>query len=87
MENDTAAKVGKFFIVAVGIAFTLPLLIALGAIMGALVGWVVGLLFPDAIARGLAAFHLGAMEPYQLGAFVGFISSFFRSNRVEKKEP
>lgn len=82
--SDNLGKIGTGFIVAAGVAALLPFLIALSTIVGALVGLVVGWMFEETFALWLRVLRLEA-EPYQVGAALGFVSAFFRSNRTEKK--
>lgn len=64
------------FATAVGGIIGLFFLVCLGTIMGSLIGWVVGLLFEEAITSTLGA--LGNLSMWKLGATLGFISGFFR---------
>lgn len=51
----------------------------IGTVMGALAGWIVGLVFPETL--GLLAKMLNVdAAPWQLGAILGFIGGFFRSS-------
>ena len=50
----------------------------MGTVIGALAGFIVGLLFDDSLA--LLAQVLGIQAaPYQLGAIFGFVGGFFRT--------
>lgn len=67
-------------------ALTLFIGITLGAVLGALSGWCVGLLFPDAFR--LLEYPLGMVninppaQPYQIGAMLGFVAGFFVKKRA-----
>jgi hypothetical protein len=54
----------------------------LGATFGAFAGWVVGLLWGDAIISTLKAFGLnvGNLAMWQIGCTLGFVGAFFRSS-------
>ena len=56
--------------------FALPLV---GVIMGAFCGWVVGTFWPSTMLHGMTALGMGAMAPYQFGAFLGFSGGFFKT--------
>lgn len=55
---------------------------AIGAALGALAGWLVALWFPATAAKVVAS--TGYLV-YQLGAILGFVGSFFRSNVTQAK--
>ena len=54
-----------------------------GTVMGALVGWVVGLLFDGTMHLLAQALGIDA-QPYQLGAMFGFLGGFFRASMEVK---
>lgn len=83
-SSDTLGKIGAGFIIAFGIAALLPFLIVLSTLIGAMVGWLAGALFPETFSAWLVIFRL-QMEPYQVGAALGFVSAFFRNNRSNGK--
>lgn len=64
-------------------AVTVAIAVFVGALaataVGALVGWLVGLVFSGSMAHLQDFLHTTA-EPYQIGAMLGFIGSFFRSS-------
>ena len=63
--------VGMFFLYAV-----------LGTVIGALTGWVVGIFFAKPILAILSAVGIEGFKMWQIGAFLGFVGSFFRSTNV-----
>ena len=60
----------------------------ISTVMGAAVGWVVGLVFHDTIFDFLRRIGIDVtgMSMWQIGASLGFIGSFFRSNQTVKKD-
>ena len=52
--------------------------------MGAIAGWVVGLVFDDTMRLLAQALGIEA-RPYQLGAMLGFLGGFFRASLEVKK--
>lgn len=54
--------------------------------MGALTGWTVGMLFGGIIKHVLAAFGVYNVEVWQLGATLGFVSAFMRTQTTIKKD-
>jgi hypothetical protein len=50
-----------------------------GVVMGAFCGWVVGTFWPSTMLQGMTALGMGAMAPYQFGAFLGFSGGFFKT--------
>ena len=67
--------------VAVAIVAGLLLFVfsVLGAAMGAICGWAVGLAFGDTMRAFFGALGLGHLAPWQIGAMLGFVGSFFRA--------
>ena len=62
------------FLVFVGI----PLAFVLNVFIGAVSGWIVGLFFGNAILGILSQIGVSGFSMWQIGAFLGFISGFFR---------
>lgn len=55
----------------------------LGIGFGAFAGWVAGLFYPNTLH--LLAQRMGlAVEPWQLGAMLGFVGGFFKATLTEK---
>lgn len=50
-----------------------------GVLFGAFSGWVVGLVFSGTCDYFLQYFKLYEVGMWQIGAFLGFVGSFFRS--------
>ena len=67
-------------------AFVLVLMFLplVGVLLGAFSGWVVGTFWPSTLAIGMNAVGMGAMAPYQFGAFFGFIGGFFKAIQVTR---
>mgnify|MGYP003561809363 CR=1 FL=1 len=63
------------FILFVPLSFLTPIL---GALMGAITGWFVGLFFGDTILGFLAQIGIQDVEMWQFGCFLGFIGGFFK---------
>lgn len=76
------------FLTAIGAIVLVPLLLfvacLVGTIFGAIGGWVVGIFFSETILGILAQLGVSGVSMWQLGAFLGFVGSFFRT-RVSKK--
>ena len=68
---NLAIFVGMFFLYAL-----------CGTIIGAFTGWVVGLFFGKPILAILAAIGIEGFTMLQIGAFLGFVGSFFRSVNI-----
>jgi hypothetical protein len=63
---------------AVWMFVILPLLLAFTQVcFGALLGWSIGLVFGDAILNVLNKMGVYDVSMWQIGAFLGFVSSFF----------
>lgn len=58
----------------------------LSTVMGAAVGWVVGLFFADTIIGflGRIGVNVDGLSMWQVGAALGFIGSFFKSTLQQK---
>jgi hypothetical protein len=56
--------------------FLVPLV---GVLFGSFSGWVVGLIFSGTCEYFLQYFKLIEVEMWEIGAFLGFVGSFFRS--------
>lgn len=71
-------KVILAFISFAALIFFSPLI---GVLFGAFSGWIVGLFFGPTILEFVQAFFPSAatLEPWQVGAGLGFIGGFFRS--------
>ena len=66
------------------LAFTWALL---SSLFGAFTGWVVGLIFGKTILGLLAAIGIEGFEMWQIGVFLGFVGSFFRTlSFTDKRE-
>lgn len=63
-------------IVAILVLMLMPLI---GVTVGAFCGWVVGTFWPSTMLQGMTALGMGAMAPYQFGAFLGFSGGFFKA--------
>lgn len=72
---DELAKIfGVLFagvLVFLGITLLMP-------VLGAVVGWSVGLLFGETILGIFAAMGITGFKMWQIGAFLGFVSGFFK---------
>ena len=67
-------------VAAVALVFFIILLTTL---MGALVGWVVGLFFSETILGTLSRFGIDVvgLQMWQLGATLAFVGSFFKAHQ------
>ena len=68
---NLAIFVGMFFLYAV-----------IGTIIGALTGWVVGIFFGTPILAIFSTIGIEGFTMTQIGAFLGFVGSFFRSVNI-----
>ena len=73
---------GTGIVLAAGAALFAGLII-LNALLGAGVGWVVGWFFSDTILGIFAALGVKGFAMWQMGAFLGFVGSFFRSTSTK----
>lgn len=64
----------KAFVMFVAIPL---LLIMLHVILSAIFGWVIGLFFGKAILGILSQIGISGYSMWQIGAFMGFVASFF----------
>jgi hypothetical protein len=65
---------GLIFLAVIGMMLVSPIL---GVALGALAGWLVGLVFDGSLVLLAQALGIQA-APYQLGAMLGFVAGFFR---------
>jgi hypothetical protein len=79
MQNVVAA----FFIAVFAIAAILFFSV-LGALFGAIGGWFVGLFFTETLSAVMLLIFGGTVPVWQLGAFLGFVGSFFRAVQTNK---
>lgn len=82
--DDAPMIVLKVLIVIAAFAITLVALVVAGTVIGAVVGYVVGLFFGDTILGIASQLGIKHVEMWQIGAFLGFVSGFLRTN-VEAK--
>ena len=85
MDDDDANNVGKalgILLLILGAPTLVMLLVLIGTLAGALVGWTVGLLFSETILGIFAALGLKGFAMWQIGAFLGFVGGFFRSSNI-----
>lgn len=72
------------FLVVVGAAVVVPLLLivacVLGTLFGAIGGWIVGWFFGETILGVLAGFGVTGISMWQYGAFLGFTGAYFRTH-------
>lgn len=101
MLDALAQFVGAIIMAAVVFCAAIFVACVGGTFFGALGGWVVGWFFDDTLALAQRAFHIGAppalggdysqpLQPWQLGAFLGFVGGFFKATlttpSTKKKE-
>jgi len=65
-----------FKILTIWVFFALAVIA--GTLIGAFMGWFVGLFFSKTILGILAAIGIEGFKMWQIGAFLGFVSGFFR---------
>jgi hypothetical protein len=77
----------KFTAVLVVFA-TLFLLCLANTLLGAFSGWIVGLVFSDTILGFLSRIGVDTqnLSMWQIGAALGFIGSFFRTQQIKSNE-
>ena len=79
------AEIGKIFAVLfAGIGFFLFITLFM-PVVGALVGWFIGLFFGETILGIFASLGVTGFSMWQIGAFLGFLSGFFKQT-VKTKE-
>lgn len=54
-------------------------MVALGSLLGAATGWIVGLMFEKTILGIFGQIGIKDVEMWQLGVFFGFVGGFFRT--------
>lgn len=64
------------------IALTIFLGCIIGTLFGAFSGWLIGLFFENTIIGILASLGITGFKMWQIGAFLGFVSGFFKSTTV-----
>jgi hypothetical protein len=74
--NDKMAKAFASILLLFGGIFIFTIL---GAFLGALAGWIVGLVLGDAILHVLDAFGAHNITMWQFGALMGFVGGFLRT--------
>jgi hypothetical protein len=81
--SDDVASIICYLIIAVFAIMFLPLI---GTLAGAFIGWIVGLVFPETILSTLARFGVRTegLQVWQLGACLGFVGAFFKTNVTKK---
>ena len=62
------------------VAVVLFAAVLLGTVFGALGGWVVGLFFSETMLGIFAALGIKGFAMWQIGAFLGFVGAFFKTN-------
>lgn len=72
-------------IVGVIAALLIVVVVLLSTIVGAFVGWLVGLFFGETILGIFACLGITGFKMWQIGAFLGFVSGFFRPSISSKK--
>ena len=72
----------KMFLATVLVAVIFFFLPAVGALMGAFSGWVVGLFFDETCALFLKLLGLSEVAMWEVGAFLGFVGGFFKSTQT-----
>jgi len=68
------------------VAGAIMLFSILGTLFGAIGGWIVGLFFSNTITGVLASAGITGVKVWELGAFLGFMSGFFRSTVATNKD-
>lgn len=67
-----------FGAIALGISGIFAFII-FGTLMGAIAGWIVGLVFGDTILNILAQVGIKGVTMFQFGAFMGFVGGFLKT--------
>ena len=85
MDKILAGAFGALALIAV-----VFFIVILSTLMGAVAGWIVGLLFGETILTTLSRFGVNtlSLQMWQLGATLAFVGSFFKAYRditVSKK--
>lgn len=79
-------RIIKVFIATVGFMSLVCVLSILGVCFGALSGWLVGLIFPFTFVQLKFHFGLALFEPWQIGALLGWIGGFLKTQTTLYKE-
>ena len=66
-------------------ALLIVVVVLLSTLVGAFVGWLVGLFFDETILGIFACLGITGFKMWQIGAFLGFVSGFFRSSISSKR--
>lgn len=85
MSNNAKENVFAGVILAAGTAALFILLVIFSTLAGAVVGWVVGWFFGDTILGIMNQLGIHGITMWQLGAFLGFVGSFFRTSTTHSK--
>ena len=84
MDKDWIVVGGMAVLAVLGalgaVIAVLGLMIILSTLMGAVCGLIVGLFFGDTILGIAGQIGIHHVTMWQLGAFLGFVGSFFRSH-------
>lgn len=78
----------KIFLAFGGLALVIGLLLLLpllGTLAGLIVGWIVGLFFPQTMLGIFAALGIKGFSMWQIGAFLGFVGGFFKTTSANTK--
>lgn len=59
--------------------FVFIVLACFSTFIGAVLGWLVGLVFGDTILKVAALIGIKGISMWEFGAFLGFVGSFFRT--------
>lgn len=75
-------KIEKAAVALAASAIVVPVLVfmvLISTLAGALVGWIVGWFFSDTILHIVGQLGIKGIAMWQLGAFLGFTGSFFKT--------
>jgi len=82
--DNFALQLAGYTVLGAILIFFIPIV---GSLIGAFVGWIVGLFFGETMMGVLSAFgvNVEGLEPWHIGMFLGFVSGFFKTS-VSRKE-
>jgi hypothetical protein len=82
---NTKENLMAILLAALGIAGLLFVAVILSTLIGGIVGWIIGLVFPYVIATLNTLTGL-TLTGFEMGAALGFVGSFFKSTTTVKKD-
>lgn len=76
----------KFLFMAAMLSIVFIVAVIMSTLCGGISGWIVGWFFGDTILGILAQIGISNVSMFQVGAFLGFVASFFSKSLKIKNE-